>query len=60
MLTLNQFLHNSGLVDCDLLLNISRCCSYILDLFLRCYFQFLKIEIKASYLLNAPPFVAKF
>ena len=49
MLTLNQFLNNFELVDCDLLLNISRCCSYILDLsVLRCYFQFLKIEINAS------------
>ena len=49
MLTLNQLLNNSELVDCDLLLNISCCYSYILDLsVLRCSFQFLKIEINAS------------
>ena len=48
MLTLNQFLNDSELVDCDLLLDISCCCSYILGIFLRCYFQFLKIEINAS------------
>ena len=47
MLTLDQFLNNLELVDCDLLLNISRCCSYILGIFLRCYLQFLKIEINA-------------